>query len=450
MGKINLANLKKTIYYLKRNGLRRTLSAAAERFGGTELPDYQWNPLSEAELQEQRKRSETDFSDLVFSILVPTYRTPEKYLREMIESVRNQTYIRWELILADASGDDSVRQIAETFDDNRIHYLRLKENAGIAENTNQGLKAVSGDYVGLLDHDDVLTENALYEMAERIEREKEKGVQLQMLYSDEDKCNGDRTEYYERNIKEKFNLDLLLSNNYICHFMVMKRELMQSLMLRKEYDGAQDFDLVLRAAFELSKREEQIAHIPKVLYHWRCHTSSTAENPQSKLYAYEAGRRAVQDFVCRKGWKASVVNTEHLGFYRVIYEADLFEMRPELGAFGGPLIHNRKIVGGRMSETGEVFYQGLPVSYSGYLHRAVLAQEAEVLDIRNIYVRPSCRQLFEEIVGVPYVEEVGKARFDISTIPEECNIAERSIALGMALRRQGYCEVYMPEKGRRV
>lgn len=439
MGKINLANLKKTIYYLKRNGLRRTLSAAAERFGGTELSDYQWKPLSEAELQEQRKRSETDFLDLVFSILVPTYRTPEKYLREMIESVRNQTYIRWELILADASGDDSVRQIAETFGDSRIHYLRLKENAGIAENTNQGLKAVSGDYVGLLDHDDVLTENALYEMAERIEREKEKGVQLQMLYSDEDKCNGDRTEFYEPNLKEKFNLDLLLSNNYICHFLVMKRELIQKLKLRKEYDGAQDFDLVLRAAYELSGKEEQIAHIPKILYHWRCHTSSTAENPQSKLYAYEAGRRAVQDFVFRKGWKAKVVDTEHLGFYRVIYEDDLFEMRPELGAVGGPLIHGRRIVGGRMSETGEVFYRKLPVSYSGYLHRAVLAQDAEVLDIRNMEIR-------EELLELEEVKQLMKNY----AASDKSDVVDFSMELSKIIRQAGYKLLYLPEHNKNI
>lgn len=434
MGKINFANLKKTLYYLKRNGLRRTLSAAAERLGGGQLTEYRWTPMPESELQRQRERSEESFSKLVFSILVPTYRTPEKFLREMIESVRNQTYSRWELILADASGDNSVRQIADAFGDSRIHYLRLAENKGIAENTNQGLQIVAGDYVGLLDHDDVLTENALYEMAERIEQERRNGIPLQMLYSDEDKCNGDRTEYYEPNIKEKFNLDLLLSNNYICHFMVMKRELIQKLTLRKEYDGAQDFDLVLRAVFELSGKEEQIAHIPKILYHWRCHTSSTAENPQSKLYAYEAGRRAVQDFVSRKGWKASVTDTEHLGFYRVIYEDDIFGMRPELGAFGGPLIHGRKIVGGRMSETGEVFYQALPVSYSGYLHRAVLTQEAEVLDIRNMQIR---KELLE-------LEEV-KSLLNRFAVSGGEDAVKHSIELCKIIKRSGYKLLYLPE-----
>lgn len=450
MGKLNFANLKKAVYYFRRNGLRSTLRAAAERLQAAGQPAYRWEPPSEAVLQEQRDRSAAGFTKLIFSIVVPAYRTPERYLREMIESVLHQTYPGWELILADASGDDSVKQVADTYQDSRIRYCRLPGNAGIAENTNRGLALAGGDYVGLLDHDDVLTENALYEMADRVEREKRNGITVQMLYSDEDKCNGEGTAYYDPNFKEEFNLDLLLSNNYICHFLVMKRELIQGLSLRKEYEGAQDFDLVLRAAFALTGQEEKIAHIDKVLYHWRCHTSSTAENPQSKLYAYEAGRRAVQDFVSRKGWDARVEETEHLGFYRVAYQGDIFSMRPQLGAVGGPVIQKGKIAGGRMSGAGEVFYRGLPASYSGYLHRAALQQEAEALDIRNICVRPSCRKLFEEIAGVPYRSEGDSDRFDISGLPRESDFVRISIRFGKALKKQGFYAVYLPEKARRI
>lgn len=430
MGKINLANLKKTAYYLKRNGLKSTLSAVLERMQAAGQPTYRWMPPSEAELKEQRDRSAAGFAELTFSIIVPTYRTPERYLREMIESVLHQTYPKWELILSDASGDDSVERVADTYQDSRIRYYRLSGNAGIAENTNQGLALAGGDYVGLLDHDDVLTENALYEMADRVEREKKDGITVQLLYSDEDKCNGERTAYYDPNFKEKFNLDLLLSNNYICHFLVMKRELMQRLTLRKEYDGAQDYDLVLRAAYELSGQEEKIAHIAKVLYHWRCHTSSTAENPRSKLYAYDAGRRAVQDFVNRKGWNAKAEDTKHLGFYRLAYQGDLFAMRPELGAVGGPVIQGGKLVGGRMSAAGEVFYQGLPASYSGYLHRAALQQEAEVLDIRNLEVREELRELLE--------------RYPASA--DDAEDRERSIRVSRAIRQAGYKLLYLPER----
>ena len=433
MGKLSFANIKKTAYYLKRNGMRKTLSAVAERFGGTGQPDYQFVPISEEELQSQKEKSDAGFSKLLFSILVPAYRTPKTYLCEMIESVLKQTYSHWELILADASGDDSVKNVAESYCDERIRYIRLPSNDGIAGNTNQGLEYATGDYVGLLDHDDILTENALFEMAERIEGEKLKGITLQMLYSDEDKCNGDRTAYYEPNWKEKFNLDLLLTNNYICHFLVMKRELMQKLMLRQEYDGAQDFDLVLRAAYELTGHEEQIAHIPKVLYHWRCHTSSTAENPQSKLYAYDAGRRAVQDFADRMGWKVQVSDMAHLGFYRMEYLGDIFEMRPELGAVGGPVIRRGKVMGGRMSESGEIFYHGLRASYSGYLHRAALAQDAEALDIRNINIR---KELLDR-------EEVRKL---LETLPENDKDAmDCSLKLSRIMRQAGYKLLYLPE-----
>ena len=179
------------------------------------------------------------------------------------------------------------------------------------------------------------------------EEEEKAGRVPQLLYSDEDKCDGEAETFYEPHFKEKFNLDLILSNNYICHFMVMKRELMQQLLERGEYNGAQDYDLVLRAAFALSGREEAICHIPKVLYHWRCHSLSTAENPKSKLYAYEAGRRAVQDFVNQKGWKAEVQHTEHLGFYRVEYPEGVFTVRAEVGAAGGAVVKGGKIVGGQ-------------------------------------------------------------------------------------------------------
>lgn len=428
MGKINFANLKKAAYYFRRNGLRSTLRAAAERLQEAGQPVYRWEPLPAEEAERQRERSAAGFSELTFSIVVPAYRTPERYLRELIESVRRQTYPGWELILADASGDDSVERVVRGCADGRIRYCRLSGNGGIAENTNRGLELATGDYAGLLDHDDLLAENALYEMADRIEREKQKGNILQMLYSDEDKCSGEGDLYYDPNRKEDFNPDLLLSNNYICHFLVMKRELMQSLSLRKEYEGAQDYDLVLRAAFALSGQEEKIAHIDKVLYHWRCHTSSTAENPQSKLYAYEAGRRAVQDFADRKGWNAKAEDTEHLGFYRLAYQGDIFAMRPELGAVGGPVVRKGKIVGGRMSGTGKIFYQGLPVSYSGYLHRAALHQQAEALDIRNMEVREELRELYE------------------ACAEGEGDEIEKSLRLSRAVRGAGYTLLYLPEK----
>lgn len=448
MGVFNSSNLKKSIYYLKRNGLGKTVNAMRERLDRSGESAYHWSPLSEAERKRQREHVQAGFSDVCFSVVVPTYRTPETYLRDMITSVTKQTYPTWELILVDATESMEVKHIVDTYDDARIRYHHLSSNDGISENTNQGIAMAKGDYVGLLDHDDMLEENALYEMALRIEQEKTKGIVLQMLYSDEDKCSGSGDEFYDPHYKEKFNFDLMLSNNYICHFMVLKRELVQSLGMRREFDGAQDFDLVLRSVHRILAEggEKEIAHISSVLYHWRCHTASTAENPQSKLYAYDAGRRAVQDFVDCRGWKAKVVETEHLGFYRLKYEEEIFKTRSELGALGGPVVQNRKIAGGRLSEDGKVFYDGLPISYSGYMHRAVLQQEAEALDIRNIEVRKELWNIFEQEVGAAYVTLPDTNVFDAAVLPPETDYTALSVKLGTALRRQGYRMLYLPER----
>lgn len=448
MGVFSRSNLKKSIYYLKRNGLRKTVNAARERLNRSVEPPYCRSPLSEEERQKQKEHVRSGFSNVCFSIVVPVYHTPEMYLREMITSVIKQTYPIWELILVDASESVETKRIVDDYSDARIRYRHLSSNGGISENTNQGIAMAKGDYVGFLDHDDMLEENALYEMALRIRQEKIKGITLQMLYSDEDKCSGSGDTYYDPNYKEKFNLDLILSNNYICHFMVIERKLVQSLGLRKEYDGAQDFDLVLRAIHKILGEggENEIAHISSVLYHWRCHTNSTAENPQSKLYAYDAGRRAVQYFVNRCGWKAKVVETEHLGFYRLEYKEDIFKTRPKLGALGGPVVQNKKIAGGRLSEDGTVFYDRLPISYSGYMHRAVLQQEAEALDIRNIEVRKELWDIFEQVVGAAYATLPGTNVFDAAVLPPDADHRALSVKLGEALRGQGYKLLYLPER----
>lgn len=440
------ADLKRAMYYLQRNGIRKTWSAVRERLDEKGQPPYVWTPPSLEELERQRVQWEQEGLSAGFSIIVPAYRTKEEYLLRMLESVRRQTYPRWELVLADATEDRSVEQAAGRAEDPRIRYVRLEGNNGIAGNSNEALKAVRGDYVGLLDHDDVLTEDALYEMAAEIRRGEQEGIRRRMLYSDEDKCDQEEMLFFEPNFKEDFNLDLLLSNNYICHFLVMERELIQSLGFRPEYDGAQDFDLVLRAAAGLAGREGAIVHIPKVLYHWRSHSASTAENPRSKLYAYEAGRRAIQDFADAAGWRARAEDTAHVGFYRLRYQGDIFAQRPDIGAVGGRILSRGRVAGGRIGEDGRVLYAGLPKSYSGYLHRAVLPQDAAAVDIRNIRVRQECRKLFECAVGVPYRTSEGEERFDASLLPENCDYVEVSLRLGRALREAGYRVLYLPEE----
>ncbi len=445
MGKINRANIKKTWHYLKRNGLKNTWYAARERMEAGRQDAYQFVPVTEGELETQRIWSREQ--GITFSILVPAYRTKEIYLRELVASVQEQSYPHWELVLADATEDESVKAVLDSYEDERIRYVKLENNAGISENTNQGLKFATGDYVGLLDHDDLLTKDALYEVAKVITDGKKAGIDIKMVYSDEDKCNGDGTKFYDPNKKEKFNLDLLFSNNYICHFLVMESAFMKELGFRKAYDGAQDYDLVLRAAGRLMEREEQIVHLPKVLYHWRCHEDSTAQNPESKRYAYEAGLRALQDLAVEKEWKAEAAHLKHRGFYRLQYTEAPEIIRKDLAAVGGRILKKGKTVGGRMTEAGKVIYEGLPALYSGYLHRAVLTQNAEVLDIRCIRISKEYQNIFEEITGVMYKEVSvdGNRMFDISLLPEEVDYTKLSIELSVALRKNGKRLLYLPE-----
>lgn len=393
--RINLANLKKAYRYCKKNGALSAAYACMERL--TEKKScYEKRSLSEAELDAQKKtvweQEET------FSILVPAYETDGCHFREMIDSVLGQTYPKLELIIADASPSDKLKEELQYYKDDRLRYIRLHENKGISANTNAALAAATGSYIGLLDHDDILEADALYRMMEAIQscKKQHKEPPL-MLYSDEDKGNGDMSEYYEVHHKRDFNLDLLLSNNYICHFLVMEAELIKRLGFRSAYDGAQDHDLVLRAAAELSERSDRICHVPYVLYHWRCHVGSTAENPQSKLYAYEAGRRAVEDFCKTQGWNVRVEHTKHLGFFRVEYQGDILEQRSDVAAVGGRILAGGRIAGGAYGADGEVLYQGLNRHFSGYMHQAVLQQDVAAVDVRNMKVRKELQPVMEEI-----------------------------------------------------
>ncbi len=449
MGALNTANIKKTIYYLQRNGLKNTWHAVRERMSQAKESPYIYEAPSKEELARQRQlvaqSAGTDLYDGIdFSIVVPLYRTKPEFLRDLVESILAQTYPDWELVLADATEDDSVETLVKAYEGEKaIRYVHLPSNDGISANTNAALPYATKKFIGLLDHDDILTPDALFEMAEAIRRAREQGQELQLIYSDEDKCNGDASEYYEPHYKEDFNYDLILSNNYICHFLVMRRELMQKLMFRPAYDGAQDYDLVLRAVAALGvyddpKRETFIGHVPKVLYHWRCHVASTAENPRSKEYAYEAGKRALQDYMDSCHIKCQAVSLKHVGFYGVEYTTDVFEARPDLGIIGGPIILKGQIAGGRMDASGDVFYEGLDVHYSGYLHRAVLTQSAEAVDIRCMAVREELWDLFEETTGTVYKEKDGSGIFDAETLPSGSDYKELSLRLCAAVRARGY------------
>lgn len=446
---LKVSNLKKTFYYMKKNGLKNAYYAARERVGREKEEVYCYEEPSEEVLRNQQKESKA-FA-YRFSILVPAYETKPEYLREMIDSVLGQSYEKWELIIADASQSDRVRKTIEEYTDKRIHGLFLNENRGISDNTNAALQHASGDYIGLLDHDDVLTPDALYEMAKAIEGAEEKGIDVRLLYSDEDKGNGTLTDFYEPHWKPDFNMDLLLSNNYICHFLVMKAELMKGLEFRREYDGAQDYDLTLRAAEELLYEKELgrnvIVHIPKVLYHWRCHESSTAENPESKRYAYDAGRHALEAFMKRRGWQGTVCDSKHLGFYQMAYEGDILKQRVEVGAYGGKLLDKKKLVaGGIYDATGKCPYLGLRKEFSGYMHRASLAQEAYALDVRGMRIRKEVQGIYEEVFGKAYIERK-QSQDNVYEGQKPLDNADVAACMefGRRVREAGYTLVWLPE-----
>lgn len=441
--------VKKTLAYGKRNGVKVAFSAVLERMDrshrdkmGVLAASYEgckiWSrPLEEEALsREQRAQESHRFSyEPLISIVVPAYETDETYLEDLLDSVRNQTYSGWELIIADASVgsrvENTVKQrsaedekVSPT-DTKRIRYIRLQENQGISNNTNAAIEAARGDYIALMDHDDILTRDALYSMVEKLnEYGDQESEAVLAVYSDEDKCDGAAERFYEPHLKPDFNLDLLLSNNYICHFLMVKASLMKKLKLRAEYDGAQDYDLVLRLAGLISEQAEVtetgdgqpeggvILHVPKVLYHWRCHEGSTAGNTESKRYAYEAGKRALEAYYRKRYPKncpedgeigdaeeksaicITVTDSPHLGFYRTQYSPDLFAVRKDVAALCGRVVRAGIVVG-----SPEGMFDGLRAGGSGYMHRASLYMEVKEADERALRLRPDLKCSLEEALG---------------------------------------------------
>lgn len=318
---VSPAYLKKGYRYLKKHGAKQFMIRLAERFSEQDIDYGTWfdlNRAPEGELSRQRKQK---FENPVkISVLVPVYKTPEKFLRAMIESVTGQTYPFWELCIVDASpvtGSDKKTMLTDVIQsymeaDTRIRYQVLESNGGISENMNRAIGMADGEFVGFLDHDDLLEPDALFEIAQKIMADQ----QVDAVYTDEDKTNRRGTKYLTPNMKPDFNLDLLRSNNYICHFFVVRKSIAVKVGgFHSEFDGAQDHDFIFRCAEEA----EKISHVHKVLYHWRTHEGSTSDNPDSKMYAFDAGKRAVQAHLKRVGVEAEVLDTPDLGYYRVIY-----------------------------------------------------------------------------------------------------------------------------------
>lgn len=396
--------------YFQKHGLRALFKKSVHKIQNIQ-DDYDYNEwykkvrISDEALAQQRESAGDFAQQPTFSIVIPVYATPEKFLRRMLDSIREQTYPKFEVCLVDATpyakiqhdpaqGRTPQEVLAEyAAADSRFRYETLAENLGIAENTNAAIRMATGDFIVLADHDDELEPQALYECVRAINAHPD----VQVLYSDEDKVDFEDIYYFEPHFKTDFNPDLLRSVNYICHLFVARRSLLDAIAEnaadgrkvyeRSAYDGAQDYDLILRAtekaqamerarlvscanasdanavtgpqqsgtaastmagvdgqtsATEMSAQpaiaaalnpldqellrqgrftSSNIIHIPMVLYHWRAHQASTAQHPEAKLYAFEAGARAVYDHCKRIGLPVKKVEQGiTYGFYHPIYE----------------------------------------------------------------------------------------------------------------------------------
>ena len=263
----------------------------------------------------RKKEESTVFEKKIkFSIVVPLYNTPIKFLRDMIKSVQNQTYFNWQLCLADGSDDQHnyVGEYVNSIIDERICYKKLVENKGIADNTNECIAMANGDYIALFDHDDLLHPSALYEMAKTIN---DKGADF--VYTDEVTFVGKPNNITIYNFKPDYSPDTLRSYNYICHFTAFSRELLDRVgNFDREYDGSQDYDLILR----LTEKAKTIAHIPKALYFWRSHKASVASDVSAKPYVLDSAKRALAAHLERLGLSGRVEDAVVPTTYKIQYD----------------------------------------------------------------------------------------------------------------------------------
>lgn len=407
--------------YTERNGVSSAFFRTAESL--KEAADDRI--YSEEALMLPEIRGEEVHDGPLLSLIIPVCDPDPDDFAHLLDSLVRQVYRNFEVVITDGGSTRDIENVVRAYDDDPetgldIRYEKLSENRGISGNTNAALERARGDYVVFIDHDDFIEADALLLTVEEID----KGAEL--IYTDEDKYDALRDRYLRPNRKGDFNLDLLLSNNYICHMLTVKKELIiKAGLLRSGFDGAQDHDLLLRLS-EIIKRD-RISHIPKVLYHWRMTENSTAGNPESKLYAYENGKRAVEDYYKRRGLRVTVSDSAHRGFFLSDYreaEADPesyiiftdkkllpltpeykkalggYFVREEIGIVGARIIgHTGRTVsngyikdsnGRRIPEYGKIDYR-----FSGYMHRASMARETEAVSIHAFAIRKELKDLID-------------------------------------------------------
>lgn len=298
---------------LKKRGITGLLDHVKDNYFTDEEQYQRWlkkKRPSALELHRQSKRT-FDYEPLI-SIVIPLYNTPQEYLRKLLQSITAQSYGKFELCLADGSTKKGPAAFVKKFYDNdpRIRLKHLKLNAGISENTNEAIRMAAGEFLMFADHDDFLEPDALYEMVRALNENRE----LDLIYTDEDLCDEKGERFFAPRMKPDFNPDFLRSINYICHLVLVRRSLAEEVgLLRKQCDGAQDYDFLLRCI----EKTDRVYHIPKVLYHWRVSETSTAGNQDSKRYAIDAGKLALTEHYARLGYEAEVEYTGIFIMYRM-------------------------------------------------------------------------------------------------------------------------------------
>ena len=300
--KAQYVSTKKSLIWLKKKLTRK------------EYADYDtWLRIMRVSRQELFAQRKTKFSYAPkFSVVVPLYHTPAKFLKDLVRSMMYQSYANWELCLVNASPEDvHLTSLLENWAmrDKRIRVIRLEKNLGIAQNTNAGIAASTGEFIAFLDHDDFLEPDALFCYADALNKDKT----IDVFYSDEDKTDEYAAHYFYPHFKSDFNIDLLHANNYMCHFLAVRKSLVDTVGgLNEKFDGAQDYDFVLR----LTENTKKIYHCPRILYHWRCSNQSTAASQGNKMYAIHAGKAALNAHYKRLGWNARAQEGAVDGWYQ--------------------------------------------------------------------------------------------------------------------------------------
>ena len=293
---------------------KKSLIWLKKKLTGNEYADYDtWLRIMRVSRQELFEQRKTKFSYAPkFSVVVPLYHTPAKFLKDLVRSMMYQSYANWELCLANASPEDvHLTSLLENWAmrDKRIRVIRLEKNLGIAQNTNAGIAASTGEFIAFLDHDDFLEPDALFCYADALNKDKT----IDVFYSDEDKTDEYAAHYFYPHFKSDFNIDLLHANNYMCHFLAVRKSLVDTVGgLNEKFDGAQDYDFVLR----LTENTKKIYHCPRILYHWRCSNQSTAASQGNKMYAIHAGKAALNAHYKRLGWNACAQEGAVDGWYQ--------------------------------------------------------------------------------------------------------------------------------------